>query len=240
MLIIPAIDLRGGRCVRLAQGRFDAVTTYGEPEAQLRAFAQAGADWVHVVDLDGAEAGGAQQTALVGALARTRAARIQSGGGVRTQSHVEALLDAGVKRVVIGSSAVRDAGAVRNWTAIYGVERICCAFDVRETPAGWEVAQSGWTEGAGILLNEALALYPPGALRHILVTDISRDGVLSGPNVELMRTLVNARPDLSIQASGGVASLDDLAALRAAGAGAAIVGRALYEKRFTLEAALAG
>jgi phosphoribosylformimino-5-aminoimidazole carboxamide ribotide isomerase len=239
MLIMPAIDLRGGRCVRLAQGRFDAVTEYGEPEAQLRAFAAAGAEWVHVVDLDGAEAGGARQYALIGALARLGLTRIQSGGGVRTQTHVETLLNAGVQRVVIGSAAVRAPDAVRNWTAIFGLERVCCAFDVRESENGWDVAQSGWTEGAGVSLDQALALYPAGTLRHVLVTDISRDGVLSGPNLVLMRALCAARPDLSVQASGGVASLDDLAALRTTGAHAAIVGRALYEKRFTLEAALA-
>jgi len=240
MLIMPAIDLREGRCVRLAQGRFDAVTTYGEPQVQLRAFAEAGAEWVHVVDLDGAEAGAARQYALIGALARSGRANIQSGGGVRTQADVEMLLNAGVQRVVIGSAAVRNPEAVRNWTAIFGLERICCALDVRETANGWEVAQSGWKEGAGVTLEQALALYPPGALRHVLVTDISRDGVLSGPNVTLMRTLCAMRPDLNVQASGGVATLDDLAALRTAGAAAAIVGRALYERRFTLEAALAG
>lgn len=240
MLIIPAIDLRGGRCVRLTQGRFDMVTTYGEPATQLRAFVEAGADWVHVVDLDGAEAGDARQHALIGALARDGCARIQSGGGVRTQAQVGSLFDAGVQRVVIGSAAVRNPDAVRHWTTVFGLECICCAFDVRETASGWEVAQSGWTQGAGVSLDQALALYPPGALRHVLVTDISRDGVLSGPNVALMRALAAARPDLAIQASGGVASLEDLAALRQTGASAAIVGRALYEKRFTLEAALAG
>ena len=240
MLIIPAIDLRNGQCVRLAQGRFDAVTHYGEPQQQLRAFAEAGAAWVHVVDLDGAEAGAARQYALIGALARLGLVNIQSGGGIRTQTDIETLLNAGVQRVVIGSAAVRNPDATRNWTAIFGLERICCAFDVRETAHGWEVAQSGWKEGAGLSLAQALALYPSGTLRHILVTDISRDGVLSGPNVALMRSLRAARPDLSIQASGGVASLDDLTALRGTGVSAAIVGRALYEKRFTLEAALAG
>jgi len=240
MLIVPAIDLRAGRCVRLAQGRFDAVTTYGEPHAQLRAFAEAGAGWVHVVDLDGAEAGAARQYPLIGTLARSGLANIQSGGGVRTQADVEMLLNAGVQRVVIGSAAVRAPDAVRNWTAIFGLDRICCALDVRQTPDGWEVAQSGWKEGAGVTLEQALALYPPGALRHVLITDISRDGVLGGPNVELMQAVCAMRPDLRVQASGGVARLEDLDALRQTGAAAAIVGRALYEKRFTLEAALAG
>lgn len=240
MLILPAIDLRAGQCVRLAQGRFDAVTQYGAPFAQLRAFAAAGATWVHIVDLDGAEAGGARQYALIGELARAGLAQIQSGGGVRTRADVEALLNAGVSRVVVGSAAVRAAGTVRDWIADFGVERICCAFDVRADGDGWAVAQAGWAETSGVSLDAALAAYPPGALRHILVTDIARDGVLSGPNVALMRALRAARPDLAIQASGGVATLADLAALRASGVSGAIVGRALYEKRFTLEAALAG
>lgn len=240
MLILPAIDLRAGQCVRLAQGRFDAVTQYGDPFAQLRAFAESGARWVHVVDLDGAEAGAARQYALIGELARAGLAQIQSGGGVRSRADVAALLDAGVSRVVVGSAAARAPGVVRDWIAEFGVERICCAFDVRAEGAGWAVAQAGWAEASGVSLDDALAAYPEGMLRHILVTDIARDGVLSGPNVALMRALCDARPDLAIQASGGVAMLADLAALRASGVSGAIVGRALYEKRFTLEAALAG
>lgn len=240
MLILPAIDLRAGQCVRLEQGRFDTVTQYGDPFTQLRAFTDAGASWVHVVDLDGAEAGAARQYALIGELARAGRAQIQSGGGVRTRADVAALLEAGVARVVVGSAAVLAPDMVCAWIAEFGVERICCAFDVRADGAGWAVAQSGWAEASGVSLDDALAAYPPAALRHILVTDISRDGVLSGPNVALMRALRAARADLAIQASGGVATLEDLAALRAAGASAAIVGRALYEKRFTLEAALAG
>ncbi len=239
MLIYPAIDLRDGQCVRLAQGRFDQVTQYGAPEPQLRDFAKAGAEWVHVVDLDGAEAGAPRQYALIGALARKGLVNIQSGGGVRAQAHVETLLNAGVQRVVIGSAAVRDPDSVRNWTAIFGLDRICCAFDVREGAEGWEVAAHGWKEGAGVSLRNALALYPPGQLRHILVTDISRDGVLAGPNVDLMRKLCAHRPDLQVQASGGVAQLSDIPALRETGAASVIIGRALYEKRFTLEQALA-
>lgn len=240
MLIIPAIDLIEGQCVRLAQGRFDDVTRYGAPRAQLADFVAAGAEWVHIVDLDGAEAGAPRQYRLIGELARNGGAKIQSGGGVRSQAHVETLLDAGVSRAVIGSAAVRTPETVRNWTAIFGLDRICCAFDVRESARGWEVATGGWKEGGGLLLEEALALYPRGALRHVLVTDISRDGVLTGPNVKLMEMLRAQRPDLQIQASGGVANLADLSALRATGCAGAIVGRALYEKRFTLEAALAG
>lgn len=239
MLIIPAIDLQNGKCVRLAQGRFEDVTHYGDPLPQLAAFAGAGARWVHIVDLDGARLGQPAQHDAIGRLAANGAVLIQSGGGVRERAHVEALLAAGVSRVVIGSAAIRRPEDVRAWIADLGVERICCAFDVREADGAFEVVVDGWTKGGGVSLEHALDFYPPGVLKHILVTDVSRDGVLTGPNVALMRMLARLRPDLKVQASGGVATLDDLVQLRATGADAAIVGRALYEKRFSLEAALA-
>ncbi len=241
MLIYPAIDLQDGVCVRLAQGRFDDATRYGDPRAQLAAFAQAGAQWVHIVDLDGAKQGSPAQYELIGELARSADVRIQSGGGVREREHVQALIDAGVARVVIGSAAVKRPQDVRNWIEAFGVERICCAFDVKQRDDGaFEVVVGGWTTGGGATIEQALALYPPGALKHILVTDVSRDGILTGPNVELMQTIITARPDLETQASGGVATLDDLTLLRSTNAAGAIVGRALYERRFTLEDALAG
>jgi phosphoribosylformimino-5-aminoimidazole carboxamide ribotide isomerase len=240
MLIIPAIDLRGGRCVRLSQGRFEAEIDYGDPFERIRAFARAGAEWVHVVDLDGAKAGLPAQHGLVGRLARETGAFVQCGGGVRSRADVKALLDAGAARVVVGSLAVRQPDIVRSWIAEFGAERVCCAFDVRAAAGAYEVATSGWLQPGGATLDAALAEFPAGALRHILVTDIARDGELSGPNVALMRDIARARADLRLQASGGVASLADLAALKAAGAAAAIVGRAFYEDAFTLEAARAG
>lgn len=239
MLIYPAIDLQRGVCVRLAQGRFDDVTRYGDPFEQLRAFADAGAAWVHIVDLDGARAGSPQQHELIGRLAAGCDVSIQCGGGVRERSHVEALLDAGVKRVVVGSVAVRKPDEVRTWIAAFGAECICCAFDVRRSGEAYDVAVDGWAASGGATLDAVLGQYPRGALKHILVTDISRDGVLTGPNVELIRGLVESRPDLKVQASGGVSRLSDLAPLRASGAAGVIIGRALYERRFTLEDALA-
>jgi len=240
MLIYPAIDLIEGRCVRLALGDFDTVTAYGEPQAQLADFAAAGARWVHIVDLDGAKLGEPKQRKLVGVLARSVDVRVQSGGGVRTRDDVAALLEAGVARAVVGSAAVKRPEDVRGWIEEFGAERVCCAFDVRANGDAFEVVVHGWRDGGGISISEALALYPPGALKHILVTDVSRDGVLSGPNIALIEGLVRARPDLDIQASGGVSNLEDLKRLRATGAAGAIVGRALYEKKFTLEDALAG
>lgn len=239
MLIFPAIDLKEGACVRLMQGRFEDVTDYGDPFARLRSFADAGAEWVHIVDLDGARLGQPAQYDLVASLAGECALKIQCGGGVRAREHIATLLDAGVARVVVGSATVRDPGAVRAWIGEFGVERVCAALDVRAADDDWEVAVHGWTAGAGVTLGDALEQFPAGQLKHILVTDISRDGALTGPNLELMHTIRRLRPELKLQASGGVSRLEDLAALRQAGASGAIVGRALYEGRFTLEDALA-
>lgn len=239
MLILPAIDLMDGKCVRLKQGRFDEATTYGDPIEQAAAFEAAGAEWIHVVDLDGARAGRPAQSELLRRLTAATKAKIQCGGGVREWDHVQALFDAGVSRVVVGSAAVRRPDDVRHWLSSFGAENMCCALDVRRADGRYEVVVDGWTGDGGRTLIEALDLYAAGVLKHVLVTDVSRDGVLAGPNAELVTSVVRARPDLRLQASGGVASLDDLAVLRATGAAAAIIGRALYERRFSLEDALA-
>lgn len=239
MLIYPAVDLQAGRCVRLLRGAFDSVTSYGEPAERLDSFVAAGARWAHIVDLDGARRGAPVQHELIGALNRDRNLNIQCGGGVREGAHVEALLSAGIARVVVGSTAVRRPDEVARWIEVFGAERICIALDVRQTVAGWQVVADGWTKSSGCSLNEALSFYPQGGVRHVLVTDISRDGALTGANIELMRELVRARSDIAFQASGGVAALEDVTLLREAGAGGVIIGRALYERSFALEAALA-
>jgi phosphoribosylformimino-5-aminoimidazole carboxamide ribotide isomerase len=239
MLIIPAIDLMDGRCVRLLRGDFETSTRYGDPAAQIKEFANAGAEWIHVVDLDGAMGGGRRQTALIAELARSAGVKIQCGGGVRLREDVVALIAAGVHRVVVGSRAARDPVEVNRWIEEFGAERICCAFDVRRKPdGGYGVAVDGWTADGGVSIEAALSAFPQGVLRHALATDISRDGALTGPNIDLLEFLMRTRPDIQAQASGGVSSLADLDALRRAGASAVIVGRALYEGRFTLEEAL--
>ena len=240
MILYPAIDLRAGICVRLMHGRFDQVTEYDtDPSARLSAFADAGAEWVHVVDLDGAEAGRAAQHGLIGELARGSTVRIQSGGGVARTEDVEALLQAGVSRVVVGSLAVKAPAEVGAWLEVFGPEALTLAFDVRIEDGVPVPSLKGWTERAGIDLWTALDRYPVGTLRHVLVTDVGRDGALTGPNIDLLAEVKRRRPDLQLQASGGVSSLDDLVALKDIGADGAIVGRALYEGRFTLEQALA-
>lgn len=241
MLIYPAIDLRHGACVRLMHGRFDQVTEYDAvPARRLAAFAAEGAEWVHVVDLDGAEAGRAVQHGLIGELASSLDVKIQSGGGVRSRADVENLLDAGVSRVVVGSQAVTAPETVTGWLADFGSERLTLAFDVRIGDDGVPTPSlKGWTEAAGLDLWAALDRYPPGTLTHVLVTDVGRDGALTGPNLDLLAEVRRRRPDLKLQASGGMSSLEDLIACRDLGCDGAIVGRAIYEGRFTTTEALA-
>lgn len=240
MLIYPAIDLKDGVCVRLMHGKFDQVTRYDEqPAARLSAFAAEGAEWIHVVDLDGAEAGQAVQHALIGDLTKAIEVKIQSGGGVRGANDVAKLLDAGVSRVVVGSLAVTQPNDVAAWLKGFGVEQITLAFDVKIEDGVPVPALKGWTQSSGLDLWTALDRYPKGTFKYLLVTDVGRDGAMTGPNLELLAEIRRRRPDLALQASGGVSSLDDIAAITALGCDGAIVGRALYENRFTLPQAIA-
>lgn len=240
MIIYPAMDLMSGKCVRLAQGRFDARTTYPtEPAAALAEFGRTGAAWAHVVDLDGARAGEPRQHDLIGALAGPAPLRLQVAGGFRTGEQVARMFAAGVERVVIGSLAVSDEELVRGLIAAHGGDRITLALDVNVVDGEPMVATRGWTEGSGVSLWDVASRYP-GA-RHLLVTDISRDGMMGGPNVALVAEAVRRLPQVAVQASGGVSSLDDLRALAGVGASGAIVGKALWEGAIDLaEAIVAG
>lgn len=241
MIIYPAIDLRGGRVVRLTEGKFDQEKSYGDdPLAVAKGFKAAGATWLHVVDLDGAKDPTMRQTPLVEKLARESGLRVQTGGGIRDEAQVAALLQAGVRRVIVGSLAVRSPELVRGWLKSFGPEHIILSPDVRIDGAGVpRIAAAGWQETTGVALDDFLNDFVAAGLIHILCTDISRDGKLTGPNSALYAELVKKFPTLQIQASGGVSSLDDLRTLKGTGSSGAIVGRALYEKKFTLQEALA-
>ncbi len=234
MLIYPAMDLLGGRCVRLSQGRFDAVTRYlTDPAEALAGFAAAGAAWAHVVDLDGARDRSPRQHELIAELARNAPLQLQVAGGFRERAHLELMFEAGVGRVVIGSLAVQQPQAVREFIGGFGGDRIALALDVNIVEGVPMVATAGWAETSGLTLWEVADLYPDA--RHLLVTDIGRDGMMSGPNLELLAEAVARLPDLAIQASGGIASLDDLPGLPTAGV---IIGKALWEQKFTLGEAI--
>lgn len=237
MLLIPAIDLRHGRCVRLYQGDFAAETRYAHEPAELLARYRAfGASWVHVVDLDGAKDGALANRAVILSLAAESGVHLQVGGGVRSVETLAALLDHGVSRVVVGSTAVEQPREVMAWLERFGPERLCLAFDVRIDPHKEpRVRTRGWTEGGSLSLWRAVEPYCARGLRHVLCTDIGRDGALSGPNLDLYREALERFPNLAWQASGGVRDAADLAALAHLGLRAAVSGKALLEARMTRE-----
>lgn len=237
MLLIPSIDLRGGRCVRLLKGDFGAETRYDfEPHELLVRYRELGASWLHLVDLDGARDGLLANRSIIISLATQRAVRLQVGGGVRSGEVVSDLLDHGVSRVAVGSAAVEAPAEVARWLAQYGAERICLAFDVQLDESGTPLLRTrGWRQTTSISLWDAVASFTDAGLRHVLCTDIARDGALSGPNVALYREAVQRFPAIQWQASGGVSGAADLAALAATGAAAAISGKALLEERMTSE-----
>lgn len=238
MKLLPAIDLIDGRCVRLAQGDFTRETSYSDdPAAALADFAASGADEAHLVDLDGARAGAPRQHDLFARLAGESPLALQVAGGFRSEAQVAAMLDAGVARVVIGSLALTDPDAFAAMLSRFGAERLTLALDVRLDHGAALVATHGWEVGSGRTLGEVLRQFP--TVRHLLVTDIARDGMLSSPNAALMTSILAEFPHVLLQASGGVADLADLTALRATGAARAIVGKAIWERRFTVAEGIA-
>lgn len=237
MLLIPAIDLRAGQCVRLREGDFATQISYSiEPNALLRRYQGLGVPWVHVVDLDGAKEGLRLNAAVVARLAQEQGVRLQVGGGVREASTIEALLSVGVDRVVVGSAAVLEPLEVARWIGAFGAERICLAFDVRIGPGDEpQVHTHGWMRNSMISLWTALAAYPTGLLRHVLCTDIARDGTMRGPNLALYRSAIERYPRVGWQASGGIRNAADLADLERAGVTAAVSGKAVLEERVSLK-----
>lgn len=235
MLLIPAIDLRGGRCVRLYQGDFNAETRYDvEPAQLLRRYSELGASWLHVVDLDGAKDGTLANRAVIVSLAVERALRVQVGGGVRSPGVIEDLIDHGIDRVVVGSAAIEHPAEVSDWFGRFGADRIVLAFDVRLDADGTPRARTrGWTESSSLSLWQAIEPFLRVGLKHVLCTDIARDGALTGPNLDLYRHALERFPQLAWQASGGVRDAGDLGALSSIGVAAAVSGKALLEKRIS-------
>jgi phosphoribosylformimino-5-aminoimidazole carboxamide ribotide isomerase len=237
--VIPAIDLRGGQVVRLRQGDYAQETLYANKPGELAArYADAGAKWLHVVDLDGARVGDLANLSVIEALAKA-GVKVQAGGGVRRENDVQRLFAVGVARVVVGSAAIRNPERVAEWLHVHGPERFTIALDTRRQDDAWTLSSAGWTEDEARTLDELAPWYAERGARHLLCTDIDRDGMLAGFNLDLYRHLAQAVPKLAVQASGGVRSLEDIRAAREAGARGVILGRALLEGRFTLEDALA-
>ena len=238
MQLIPAIDLRGGRCVRLLQGRFDAETVYAsDPLDVLDRYLALGAGAIHVVDLDGARAGSqANRTAIARLAERAPPGTVQVGGGVRSRAVVEELLALGVARAVVGSVAVTEPDEVAGGLRDPGTERVVLAFDIRLDEGGTpRLATHGWERQTETSLWDAVERYLPAGLRHVLCTDVARDGAMSGPNLALYAEAVRRFPGIAWQASGGVSCAADLHALAATGVAAVISGRALLEGRLAAE-----
>ncbi len=240
MELFPAIDLRGGRCVRLYQGDYGRETVYGtDPVAVAVGFAEAGARWVHVVDLDAARTGVAENREVIGEVARTLAPEVavQAGGGIRDHAAAEALWSAGVARVVLGTAAVENPDLVRDLATEHPV---AVGLDIR----GGEVAVRGWTERSGRTLVDVLSAYADAGVAAVVVTEIDRDGTLAGPDVELFASVLEAPGGIDVIASGGVGTLADIETLASLTAGSrglagAIVGKALHDGVFSVGEAVA-
>lgn len=239
-MIIPALDLIDGKVVRLHQGDYGQQRDYGsDPLPRLQDYQRQGAEVLHLVDLTGAKDPKARQIALLQKLLAGVTIPVQVGGGIRSKQDVAALLEAGAARVVVGSTAVKQPEEVQQWFTEFGADAIVLALDVRIDAANRkEVAISGWQEAAGVTLEQVIDQFLPFGLKHVLCTDISRDGTLSGSNVELYKEVTARYPQIAFQSSGGIGSLDDIAALRGCGVQGVIVGRALLEDKFSVTEAI--
>jgi len=237
MQLIPAIDMKDGRCVRLFQGDFNAQTVYADnPLDVFETYLGFGAKRIHLVDLDGAKDGSQRNLPIIRSMVERRAVDIQVGGGLRTLPRVHDILNAGVQRAVVGSIAVTSPNDVIAWGLSVGFDRLVLAFDVRIDTQGtpW-LTTHGWQNQSTTSLWDAVGNYVEQGFRHVLCTDISRDGALTGPNQALYKEAVRRFPQVQWQASGGVASASDLHALRDSGVAAVISGRALLEKKISPE-----
>ena len=235
MILYPAIDLKDGNCVRLLRGRMEDATVFAhDPGAQAAAFARAGCEWLHVVDLDGAFAGRPANAEAVDAILSAVSVPVQLGGGIRDMATVERWLERGIARVILGTVAVEDPGLVREAARAYP-GRVAVGLDAR----GGKVATRGWAEETEVDVLDLARRFEDAGIGAIVHTDIDRDGAMQGPNAAATGALARAVA-VPVIASGGVSSMDDLLALRADGAIAgAITGRALYDGAIDLAAAVA-
>ena len=234
--IIPAIDLLDGSCVRLLHGDFNKCKVYELDAVRLAAtYAREGAEWLHVVDLAASRDGeDADIRPLLRLLGNTQQA-VQTGGGVRSESDIRTRLDHGARRVVVGSLSVTEPERFAAWLGEFGEEGLVAALDVRIDEEGTPWPRThGWTRGSARSLWDLLDFYADKGLKHVLCTDIGRDGAMTGPNLDLYRDITSRYPDLTVQASGGVSGLLDLQKLADTGVDSAITGKALLEGCFTV------
>ena len=233
MIIYPAIDIRGGRAVRLVEGDYDRETVFdADPLDAARRWESDGAEWIHIVDLDGARDGIRANADAIARIRNEVSAPIQLGGGLRTLDDIEEVARLGIDRMVIGSAAVTNPELVRDAVSIYG-DRIAVGLDARNGM----LATHGWREQSTVSALEAGLRFVDMGVKHIVFTDIGRDGKLEGPNVSALIDMTQAL-SANVIASGGVSSLDDIRTIKPTGAGGVIIGAALYHKRITLKDAI--
>ena len=232
MQIIPAIDIIDGSCVRLSQGDYNRKTTYSsDPLSVARSFEDAGLKRLHLVDLDGAKAGKIMNAAVLEKIAANTQLQIDFGGGIHIEESVASVINAGATWVTVGSVAVKAPEKLEQWIARFGGDRFMLGADVN----GTKLAVSGWTETTDVEIVPFLDKWTAAGIQQVFCTDISKDGQLAGPSLELYQTILQRFPDIYFIASGGVSAMEDLMALEQIGCSAAIVGKAIYEKRITLQ-----
>lgn len=234
MQLYPAIDMKNGQCVRLRQGAFKDITIYSDaPEKVAAHWQEKGASFLHLVDLDGALAGYSVNEEVIRRIADTVSIPIEIGGGIRSKEAVDRMLDLGVRRVIIGTKAAEHPEFLRDMVRTFGEEAIVAGVDAKDGM----VAVEGWEKVSSLTASDLCLTMKEYGIRHIVYTDISRDGMLSGPNVEATRKLTE-ETGLDIIASGGVSCMEDLKCLHEAGIRGAIIGKALYENRIDLAEAV--
>jgi len=232
MRIIPAIDIIDGKCVRLTQGDYAQKKIYNEnPVDVARQFEDAGLSHLHVVDLDGAKAGKVINWKVVESITTNTNLKVDFGGGIKTDEEIEKLFQLKVSQVNLGSIAVRERLRVLDWLKQFGADKIILSADVKEET----IAISGWQENSSISIMNFLKEYLQDGIEHVTCTDISTDGMLTGPNVELYKKIVLSFPHVNLVASGGVSSVEDLKELKRIGVDGVIVGKAIYEGRIELK-----
>ena len=232
MRIIPAIDIIDGKCVRLSQGDYAQKTVYNEnPLEVAKQFEDAGLKYLHLVDLDGAKAKKVVNWQVLGSITSQTDLYVDFGGGIRTKEDVKTVLNAGAKQITAGSIAVKERERVLQWMAEFGAEKIILGADAKNG----RIATHGWLDDSGLDVIEFISDYQKEGIDYVVCTDISKDGMLQGPSIDLYKQILQANSGLKLIASGGVSSLEDLINLKGIGCEAAIVGKAIYEGKVTLK-----
>lgn len=232
MRIIPAIDIIDGSCVRLTQGDYNQKKVYNEnPLDVARAFESAGLQYLHLIDLDGAKAGKVTNWKVIEEITSGTKLTVDFGGGIKTDEEMSRLFDLGVAQVNIGSIAVTNPEKITAWIKTFGTEKIILSADVKDE----KIAISGWQENSSIAITDFLKDYVRKGIEYVTCTDISTDGMLTGPNLDLYKKILLSFPQLNLIASGGVSNMDDLYELKQIGMDGVIVGKAIYEERIGLD-----